>query len=307
MMMEKKVFWVEEKEEGCRLDQFLTVRGNSFSRSYWQKNCRRGNVFIDGQTEKKAGTRLKAGHKVEVFVPPPEVMEVEPEAIPLNIVYEDGDLLVINKPKGMVVHPAVGHRQGTLVNALLAHRSDLSAIGDKIRPGIIHRLDKDTTGLLMVAKNEMAFRKLGDQLKRREVKREYRAIVHGLLPSGEGMIDAPLGRDPLDRKRFAVREDGKGKEAVTYFKLLKKTPFFSLLSLRLDTGRTHQIRVHLASLGCPVVGDPLYGPRKSPYRELGQFLHARTLGFVHPSRGEYVEFVAEPGKDFFLFFNGEEN
>ncbi len=305
--MEKKVFRVEEKEEGYRLDQFLTVRNDSFSRSYWQKNCRRGNVLIEGEVEKKTGTKLKAGQQIEVYIPPPEIMEAAPEDIPLDIVFEDGDLLVINKPKGMVVHPAVGHRQGTLVNALLAHCVDLSAIGDKIRPGIVHRLDKDTTGLLMVAKNEAAFRELSAQLKNRKVKREYRAIVHGSPQVREGMIDAPLGRDLLDRKKFAVRKDRTGRRAVTHFQVLKKKNSFALLSLHLETGRTHQIRVHMAFIGCPVVGDPLYGPRRSPYRDLGQLLHARTLGFIHPSRGEYLEFVAEPGKEFSLFFDGEED
>lgn len=304
--MEKKVFWVEEKEDGYRLDHFLTFRDNFFSRSYWQKICRQGNVLIEGQVEKKSGTKLKAGQQVEVYIPPPEVMEAVPEDIPLNIVFEDRDILVINKPRGMVVHPAIGHRQGTLVNALLAHCGDLSSIGDTIRPGIVHRLDKDTTGLLMVAKNETAFRELSAQFKNRNVKREYRAIVHGSPRLKEGTIDAPLGRDHLDRKKFAVSKDGTGRRAVTHFRVLKKKADFSLLSLHLETGRTHQIRVHLASIGCPVVGDLLYGPRRSPYRDFGQLLHARTLGFIHPSRGEYMEFVAEPGKEFSLFFEGEE-
>ena len=305
--MEKRVYLVEENEEGYRLDQFLTIRDSSFSRSYWQKNCRQGNVFIEGEVEKKSGAKLKAGQLIEVYLPPPEVMEAAPEDIPLDIVFEDKDILVINKPKGMVVHPAVGHRQGTLVNALLAHCGDLAAIGDKIRPGIVHRLDKDTTGLLVVAKNEPAFRGLSAQLKNRKVKREYRAIVHGSPQAKEGTIDAPLGRDLLDRKKFAVRTDGKGRRAITHYHVLKKKPSFSLLSLHLETGRTHQIRVHMAYMGFPVVGDPLYGPRRSPYRDLGQFLHARTLGFIHPSSGEYLEFVAEPGKEFSLFFNGEES
>lgn len=304
--MEKRVFWVEQKEDGYRLDSFLTARDNSYSRSYWQKNCRQGNVFVAGQVEKKTGTKLKAGQQVEVYIPPPEVIEAVPETIPLDIVFEDEDLIIINKPRGMVVHPAVGHRHGTLVNALLAHCKDISAIGDRIRPGIVHRLDKDTTGLLMVAKNDAAFRKLGAQLKNREVKREYRAIVHGSPALSAGTIDAPLGRDPQDRKKFAVKNHGTGKKAVTHFQVLKRKSSFSLLSLHLETGRTHQIRVHMAFLGCPVVGDSLYGPRKSSYRDLGQLLHARTLGFIHPSRGEYLEFVAEPGKEFSLFFDREE-
>ena len=301
--MEKIVYLVTEEEEGSRLDHFLALReGNRFSRSFWQKNCRGGHVYINGEAETKTGAKLKAGQQVEVHLPEPEVMEALPEDIPLEIIFEDQDILVINKPRGMVVHPAAGHRQGTLVNALLAYCEDLSAIGDRIRPGILHRLDKDTTGLLLVAKNDAAFRTLGTQFKNRQVKREYRAIVHGSPRILEGTIDAWLGRDPHDRKKFAVREEGKGRRAITHYQILERKPSFSLLSLRLETGRTHQIRVHLASRGCPVVGDPLYGPKRSPYRDRGQFLHARTLGFIHPTRGEYLEFTVEPGAEFGLFF-----
>ena len=296
--MEKLTFIVTTDEGGFRLDQFLALRGEGFTRSYWQKICRGGHVFLDGKTEEKTGTKLKPGQRIEAYLPPPEVMEALPEDIPLEIVYEDSDLLVINKPRGMVVHPAAGHREGTLVNALLAYCHDLSAIGDKIRPGILHRLDKDTTGLLVVAKHEASFRKLSAQFKSQQVKREYRAVVHGAPMVNKGTINATIGRDPANRKKFAVRQDGKGKTAITHFKVLEKNASFSLLSLLLVTGRTHQIRVHLAYLGYPVAGDPLYGPKRSPYRGLGQLLHARALGFTHPSSGVYMEFIAEPGEEF---------
>lgn len=305
--MEKKFFTVEKGEEGKRLDLFLTARESSFSRSFLQKLCLGGNVYIDGEKQLKTGYRVKEGQKIEVYIPPPERIEAEPEDIPLEIVYEDSDLLVINKPKGMVVHPAPGHYRGTLVNALLAHCKDLFAIGDRVRPGIVHRLDKDTSGLLVVAKNEMAFQSLSLQLKERKIEREYWAIVHSSPLKKAGTIDAPLGRDSRERKKFAVREDGKGRRAVTHYRVLGKVGPFYLLSLRLETGRTHQIRVHLAHIGCPVVGDPLYGPKRSPYKKFGQFLHARKLGFEHPRTGKYMEFIAEPGADFFHIITQEED
>ena len=301
--MEKLTFTVTTDEDGTRLDQFLTLRGEGYTRSYWQKICRGGRVFLDGEAEEKTGAKLKAGQRIEVCLPPPEVMEALPEDIPLDIVYEDNDLLVINKPRGMVVHPAAGHREGTLVNALLAYCHDLSAIGDRIRPGILHRLDKDTTGLLVVAKNETAFRNLGAQFKNQQVKREYRAVVHGAPKVNKGTINANIGRDPANRKKFAVSLEGKGKTAITHFKVLEKKDSFSLLSLRLVTGRTHQIRVHLAFLGNPVAGDPLYGPKRSPYRDTGLLLHARTIGFIHPTTNEYTEFTTEPGEDFATFLH----
>lgn len=304
--MEKKVFTVEKGEEGKRLDLFLTSREGSFSRSYLQKLCLGGNVYINGEKQLKTGYRVKEGQIIEVYIPPPEKIEAEPEDIPLEIVYEDADLLVINKPKGMVVHPAVGHYRGTMVNALLAHCTDLLAIGDKVRPGIVHRLDKDTSGLLVVAKNEPTFQSLSLQLKERKMEREYRAIVHFPPPMNAGTIDAPLGRDSRDRKKFAVKEPGKGKRAVTHYRVLGKVGPFYLLSLRLETGRTHQIRVHLSHIGSPIVGDPVYGPKRSPYKKLGQFLHARKLAFNHPRTGEYMEFIAEPGDDFFQIISQEE-
>ena len=304
--MEKKIFSVEEKDEGSRLDLFLSSMESGLSRSFIQKLCLGGNVYVNGDKQLKCGYRVKSGQKIETHIPPPETMEAEPEDIPLEIIYEDKDLLIINKAKGMVVHPAAGHRKGTMVNALLSHCTDLLAIGDKIRPGIVHRLDKDTSGLLMVAKNEPAFQDLSAQLKARSVKREYRAIVHGLPPLSKGTINVPLGRDQRDRKKIAVRSKERGRRAVTHYEVLSQAGPFYLLSLQLETGRTHQIRVHLAYLGCPVVGDPLYGPKRSPYLKYGQFLHARTLGFVHPRSKKYLEFTVEPGDEFLKLLNLEE-
>lgn len=303
--MERKEYIVDAEEKDTRLDLFLTARGGSFSRSFWQKLCLRGHVSVDGKKKLKSSYRLQAGQKVEARIPPPETIRIEPENIPLEIIYEDKDLIVVNKPKGMVVHPAAGHRRGTLANALLAHCRDLAAIGDQTRPGIIHRLDKDTTGLLVVAKNESAFEHISAQLKTRKVKREYRAIVQGCPPVGDGIIDAPLGRDKYYRKRMAVQKDGTGRPSITHFRVLKQLGSYALLSLLLETGRTHQIRVHLASIGCPVVGDPLYGPRKAPFRRQGQLLHARSLGFIHPRSSKYMEFVVEPGKEFCAFLKRE--
>ncbi len=302
--MEKRSFTVDGKYEGSRLDHFLAEAEESMSRSMLQKLCRQGHVSIDGEKQLKPGYRLKHGQQVLVCLPPPQPMEARAENIPLHIVYEDSELLVINKPQGMVVHPAAGHREGTLVNALLAHCKDLFAIGDRVRPGIVHRLDKDTSGLLVVAKNQKSFINLSGQVKERQLKRQYLAIVHGFPPAAEGTIDAPLGRDPRERKRFAVINGGKGRQARTHYRVLQKGSSYSLLSLRLETGRTHQIRVHLAYLGCPVVGDPLYGPRHSPYRNLGQLLHSHKLGFVHPKSGEYLEFTAEPESNFVQFWSG---
>lgn len=302
--MDKKVFSVRAEEDGLRLDLFLVGAAQEYSRSALQRFCREGFVLVDGEKQQKTGFHLKQGQQVELTLPPPPPAKAEPEEIPLNIVYEDNDLLVLNKPRGMVVHPAAGHQRGTLVNALLAHCRILPAAGEKNRPGIVHRLDKDTSGLLVVAKSERAFRSLAQQLKDREVKREYLAVVYGVPSPPQGTIDAPLGRDPRNRKKFAVVREGMGRRAVTHYRLLAKNGPYALLSLKLETGRTHQIRVHLACLGCPVVGDPLYGPLRPPYRQAGQLLHARKLGFKHPLDGRYMEFTAEPGDEFQPFFPG---
>ncbi len=301
-----KQLFVDEKAHGERLDVFLADQAPDYSRSYWQKMCRQGYVTVDGCVQRKPGFTVKAGQLVEVTIPPPEGMVAEPEDIALDILYEDRDLLVINKPKGMVVHPAAGHRSGTLVNALLFHCRELPVVGEKLRPGIVHRLDKDTTGLLVVAKNEASFFNLSQQIKHRKMKREYLALVHGQPQRDSGTIDLPLGRDRADRKKIAVQEDGRGRRSVTHYQTLKTFRSYSLLLLRLETGRTHQIRVHLAYLNCPVVGDPVYGPRKSPYRDMGQLLHAQTLGFFHPVTKNYMEFTVEPWEDFATFLSGGE-
>lgn len=305
--MDKKVFRAGKEVEGLRLDLFLTGVTPEFSRSVLQKLCSQGFVLVDGREQYKPSLRLQEGQIIELTVPPPPPPNAEPEEIPLDIIYEDSDLLVLNKARGMVVHPAAGHQQGTLVNALLAHCHVLPTAEEKSRPGIVHRLDKDTTGLLMVAKSNLAFRSLAEQLKEREVKREYRAVVHGAPPAVQGAVNAPLGRNPRDRKKFAVVERGKGRHAITHYFVLSKNrtaPFpFSYISLQLETGRTHQIRVHMAYLGCPVVGDPLYGPQRSPYKVKGQLLHARKLGFIHPRHKEYLEFIVEPGDEFLPFIS----
>ncbi len=301
--MEKKYFIVNEKYDGVRLDHFLSEMEESMSRSMLQKLCRQGLVLIDGKKQFKSGYRIKDGQQVLLCIPPPKTMEAKAESIPLDIVYEDSELLVVNKPKGMVVHPAAGNREGTMVNALLAHCKDLLAIGDKIRPGIVHRLDKDTSGLIVVAKNQDSFIKLSFQLRERRIKRQYLAVVHGSPVDQEGTINAPLGRDPRERKRFAVLKNGQGRFAITHYRVLQKRPFFSLLSLKLETGRTHQIRVHLAYLGCPVVGDPLYGPKHSPYKGVGQLLHSHKLGFIHPKSEEYLEFIVKPDSFFEQFWS----
>ncbi len=303
---EKKQVLVDEQDHGLRLDVFLTRQDPAYSRSYWQKICRQGHVAVDGTPQAKPGFIVKEGQIVEIHFPRPQRMVAEPEEIALDILYEDRDLLVINKPRGMVVHPAVGHRTGTLVNALLFHCRELPLLGDKLRPGIVHRLDKDTTGLMVIAKTELAYLHLARQFKSRAIKRGYVAIVHGQPPRASGTIDLPLGRDPRDRKRIAVRQDGGGRRAVTHYKTLRSLPPYSLLSLKLETGRTHQIRVHLAYLRCPVVGDPVYGPQKSPFRDMGQLLHADTLGFYHPVTRDYMEFKQEPGAEFDHFLAGRE-
>ncbi|MGI5875341.1 MAG: RluA family pseudouridine synthase [Dethiobacteria bacterium] len=301
--MEKKVYLVDEKGAGTRLDLFLAAADASLTRSFWQKLCRLGYIFVEGKKEVKPATRLKKGQRVEAFLPLPVEQNIEPQDIALKIVYEDRDLLLVNKPRGMVVHPAAGNPDGTLVNALLAHCGALPAVGDRRRPGLVHRLDKDTSGLLVVAKNEMSFLHLSAQLKARKMKREYHGIVYGFPPAEKGTIDLPLGRDERNRKKFAVKKDGGGRQAITHYKVLKRVDPYALLLLRLETGRTHQIRVHLSYLGCPLVGDPLYGTRRASSRGKGQLLHARTLGFVHPRSKEYLEFTAEPEEGFYQILN----
>ncbi len=280
------------EDEGMRLDKFLSVRVEELTRSAAERLAEQGQVSSGGKTLDKK-YRLRAGDAIEVILPEPVGLDILPEAIPLDIRYEDADLLVVNKPKGMVVHPAAGHAGGTLVNALLAHCGDsLSGINGVIRPGIVHRIDKDTSGLLIVAKNDFAHQRLAEQIKEHSFTRMYEAVVHRNLKEDTGTIDAPIGRHPTDRKRMAVTEKNS-RHAVTHFEVLARYKGFTHVRLKLETGRTHQIRVHMAYIGHPVAGDPVYGPKKPVPNLDGQCLHARVIGFVHPRTGEYLEITSE--------------
>ncbi|MGQ7461068.1 RluA family pseudouridine synthase [Streptococcus suis] len=273
---------------GVRLDKALGDL-TDLSRSVANEQIKAGLVLVNGQA-KKAKYSVQAGDVISYQLPEVEEIDYVAEDIPLEIVYQDEDVAVVNKPQGMVVHPSAGHTSGTLVNALLYHVKDLSGINGVLRPGIVHRIDKDTSGLLMIAKNDEAHTKLAAELKDKKSLRKYWAIVHGNLPNDRGMIEAPIGRSEKDRKKQAVT--AKGKEAVTRFQVLERFGDFTLLELTLETGRTHQIRVHMAYIGHPVAGDEAYGPKKT-LKGHGQYLHARTLGFTHPRTGEVVEFTAE--------------
>lgn len=284
---------VESSEEGVRIDKYLTEQFDSFSsRSAVQKLFESGNITINGKPVSKK-YKVHEGEEISVIVPDPVELDVIPENIPLEIVYEDLHLLVVNKPKGMVVHPAPGHTSGTLVNALLYHcRYELSGINGVIRPGIVHRIDKDTSGLLIVAKTDTAHLGLAEQIKEHSFQRQYWAIAYGGFSADAGTIDAPIGRHKTDRKKMCVVTDlsQKSRNAVTHYRVLERMGPFTFLQMELETGRTHQIRVHLASIGHPVAGDEMYGP-KPPIAELhGQCLHAGKIGFVHPITGMYLEF-----------------
>lgn len=285
-MSERLTFSVPEG--GSRLDAYLAAEMPDKTRSAVQKLIEQGHVTINGQPVPK-NRKLKAGEVVEIDLPEPEALDVAAQDIPLEIVYEDDDLLVVNKPKGMVVHPAAGNPDGTLVNALLWHCGDsLSGINGVLRPGIVHRIDKDTSGLLMVAKNDKAHQSLAAQIAEHSFTRIYEAVVYGNIREEEGTISAPIARHPIDRKKMAVAAGGR--EAVTHFRVLERFPGFTHVECRLETGRTHQIRVHMAHTGHPVAGDPVYGPKKCITELHGQCLHARKLGFIHPTSGEYLEF-----------------
>ena len=281
--MDIKEFTVDQK---LRLDKLVAVKEPEISRSQAKSAIEAGQITVDGQTVRPKDVAA-VGAVVRIALPDPQPIDLTPEDIPLDIVYEDDDVIVVNKPQGMVVHPAPGHPNHTLVNALLYH-SPLSQINGELRPGIVHRIDKDTSGLLMVAKNDHAHHSLSDQLHAKTNLREYLAIVHGNFKEDEGVIRAPLGRSPKDRKKQAVVADGR--PAVTHFRVLERYGDYTLIACRLETGRTHQIRVHLAYIGHPVAGDPLYGPKKT-LKGHGQFLHARELGFKQPSTGEQLDFT----------------
>lgn len=273
---------------GARLDKAVSEL-TELSRGLANEQIKEGEILVNGQV-KKAKYTVKVGDVISYEVPQVEEVTYEAEDIPLEIVYQDADVAVVNKPQGMVVHPSAGHTSGTLVNALMYHIKDLSGINGELRPGIVHRIDKDTSGLLMVAKNDAAHVALADELKAKKSLRKYWAIVHGNLPNDRGVIEAPIGRSDKDRKKQAVT--AKGKPALTRFHVLERFGDYSLVELQLETGRTHQIRVHMAYIGHPVAGDEVYGPRKT-LKGHGQFLHAKTLGFTHPRTGEVLEFSVE--------------
>ena len=285
--MDEFRFQITEELEDERIDKCISMLIDSLSRSYIQKLIKEDSVFVNGKSV-KGSYRVKTDDEVFFCLPKAVEPDIIPENIPLDILYEDDDVIVVNKPKGMVVHPAAGHYTGTLVNALMHHcGSSLSGINGCMRPGIVHRIDMDTTGSLIVCKNDKSHASIAEQLKEHTVNRRYWAICHGVLKQEEGVINKPIGRHPTDRKKMAVNE--KGKPAVTHYKVLKQFDKFSLIECVLETGRTHQIRVHMASIGHPLLGDEVYSPYKSPYKLKGQTLHAKILGFTHPVTKEYVE------------------
>lgn len=280
-------FIVSEESEGARVDKYLTMLMDSLSRSYLQKLLRESHVTVGGQPV-KANYRIKTEDAVRVLLPPLITPDILPENIPLEVLYEDEDVIVVNKPKGMVVHPAPGHYSGTLVNALLYHCHNLSGINGVLRPGIVHRIDKDTTGSIIACKNDAAHASIAEQLKEHSIIRKYHAIVCGRLPEIEGTIHTRIGRHPTDRKKMAVVREG-GKDAITHYRVLQQFEKYTYVECILETGRTHQIRVHMASIGHPLLGDEIYGTPSKQYKLQGQCLHAKILGFSHPSTGKYIE------------------
>lgn len=296
-MEEKRRFEVEEPG-GLRIDRYLSEQLPEISRSYLQKVIKDGGVLVS-DSPIKANYKVNIGDVIELLLPPAVEPEIQPENLSLSILYEDSDVIFVNKPKGMVVHPSAGHTSGTLVNGLLYHcQGELSGINGVMRPGIVHRIDKDTTGVLVVCKNDWAHNQVAEQLKEHSITRRYRAIVWGNLKEDVGTVDAPIGRHPVDRKRMAVVSKG-GKPAVTHYRVLERFERFTYIECELETGRTHQIRVHMASIGHPLLGDEVYGRGRSPYPLQGQVLHAMVLGIRHPSTNEYLE-VQAPLPEYFL-------
>lgn len=284
-------FIVEAGEESVRIDRYLAEHCADFSRSYLQKLLKDQAVSVNGKPV-KANYKTQEGDRILLEVPDLREPDILPEDIPLDILYEDEYLMVVNKPKDMVVHPSAGHMEGTLVNGIMAHcKGRLSGINGVLRPGIVHRIDKDTTGALLICKDDAVHRDIAEQLKEHSIKRRYRAIVLGNLKEDEGTVDAPIGRHPVERKKMAVNYKN-GKEAVTHYKVLERFGQYTYIECRLETGRTHQIRVHMASIGHPLLGDMVYGTAKNPWKLQGQTLHAMILGFRHPVTGEYMEFEA---------------
>ena len=288
--MDKTVFIVEEKDKGTRIDKYLSDAIEGKSRSFIQGLIEKDSIKVNGKNP-KSNYKLRALDEIEVILPEPEVLKVDAEDIPIDIIYEDDDVVVVNKSQGMVVHPAPGNYNGTLVNALLYHCKNLSSINGVIRPGIVHRIDKDTSGVLVIAKNDEAHTFLSEQLKDHSMKREYYALIEGRLKNDSGTIDKPLARSKKDRLKIAIVEDGK--RAVTHYEVIERYNGYTLIKCILETGRTHQIRVHMASIGFPLVGDPVYGFKRQRFKLEGQALHAKTLGFIHPRTKEYMEFTSE--------------
>ena len=278
-------------QSGERIDRFLSGDLEGLSRSYIQKLLKEGGITVDGKAV-KSNYKLNAGDEILVQIPDPEPMDILPEDIPLDILYEDEDILVVNKPKGMVVHPSPGHYSHTLVNAVLFHCGGrLSGINGVLRPGIVHRIDMDTTGSLLICKNDRAHQILADDLKEHNITRRYHAVVHGNLKEDTGTVNAPIGRHPVDRKKMSTKAPN-GRHAVTHYRVLERFGNYTYIECELETARTHQIRVHMASIGHPILGDAVYGPAKCPFKLEGQTLHAKILGIKHPSTGQYIEFDA---------------
>lgn len=289
--MNEVVFEASPEMDGERIDKCISGYLDTLSRSYIQKIIKDGNVFVNN-TPVKANYKIKSDDSVRFIIPESVEPNIPAQDIPLDILYEDKDLLIVNKPKNMVVHPAPGHFEGTLVNAIMYHcKDELSGINGVMRPGIVHRIDKDTTGSLIVCKNDETHNAIAALLKTHDVTRKYRALVFGNVKDDEGTVDAPIGRHPIDRKKMAINEKN-GKTAVTHYRVLERFNGYTYVECQLETGRTHQIRVHMASIGHPLLGDAIYTTRKTPFKLEGQVLHAMTIGFVHPSLNEYMEFEA---------------
>lgn len=287
--MQEYRFLITEELEGERLDKAISMLIETLSRSYVSKLIKEDKVYVNGKTA-KSSYQLKTDDEVVFELPPSQEPDIVAENIPLNVLYEDRDVIVVNKPKGMVVHPAAGHYSGTLVNALMYHCGhELSGINGVMRPGIVHRIDMDTTGSLIVCKNDMSHNHIAEQLKEHSINRRYHAICHGVIKQDEGTVNKPIGRHPVERKKMSI-DERNGKEAITHYRVLERFKDFTYVECKLETGRTHQIRVHMASIGHPLLGDEVYaGNRKSPFKTQGQTLHAKVLGFVHPISGEYIE------------------
>ena len=289
---------VLESQAGIRIDKFIADELPELSRSYVQKLIKEDQITVNGRPI-KANYKLSPEDLVVVFQPELKEPDIVAEDIPLDILYEDSDLLIVNKPKGMVVHPSAGHYTGTLVNALMYYcKDDLSGINGVMRPGIVHRIDMDTTGSLLVCKNDYAHQNIAAQLKTHDIKRVYHAIVHGVLKEDEGTVDAPIGRHPIDRKKMSINHKN-AKDAVTHYKVIKRFHNYTYIQCQLETGRTHQIRVHMASIKHPLLGDTIYGPAKCPFKLQGQTLHAKTIGILHPRTDDYLEIDA-PLPEYFL-------